>query len=70
MKGLLIGRFQNVSKVTEEQFPFILNKHPWLKQILVLFNLDFGHTQPICTLPIGGKVRIDTSNEGIQIIEF
>lgn len=70
IKGLLIGRFQKVSKMTEEQLLFILNKHPLLKEIPVLFNLDFGHTQPICTLPIGGKVRIDTSNEAIQVIEF
>lgn len=70
IKGLLIGRFQNVSKMTEEQLLFILNKHPLLKEIPVLYNLDFGHTQPICTLPIGGKVRLEANKRKIQLIEF
>jgi muramoyltetrapeptide carboxypeptidase len=70
IKGLLIGRFQNVSKMSEEQLLFILNKHPLLKEIPVFYNVDFGHTQPICTLPIGGRVSIDTNKGTIQLLEF
>lgn len=70
IKGLLIGRFQNVSEMTEEQLHFILNKHPQLKEIPVIYNMDFGHTQPICTLPIGGQVRIDTNKRAIHVMEF
>ena len=36
----------------------------------VLYNLDFGHTQPICTLPIGGQVSVDTNKGTIQLIKF
>lgn len=64
-KGLLIGRFQNVSKVTEEQLHFILDKHLLLKQILVMYDIDFGHTQPILTLPIGGEVYVNTNKKEI-----
>lgn len=70
LKGLLIGRFQRSSKVTEEQLHFILNKHPQLKNIPVLYDLDFGHTQPIITLPIGGTIRIDTNNIKLQMRQF
>lgn len=70
IKGLLIGRFQNASKLVEEQLLFILNKHPYLKQIPVMYNLDFGHTQPICTLPIGGQIKIDTKQTAIEVINF
>lgn len=70
IKGLLIGRFQKVSKVTPEQLHFILNKHPLLNNIPVIYDVDFGHTQPIVTLPIGGKVHIDTKTLQIKLVEF
>lgn len=70
IKGVLIGRFQNVSKVTEEQLHFILDKHPLLKQIPVMYDIDFGHTQPILTLPIGGEVHVDTKNKQIKLLTF
>lgn len=70
VKGLLIGRFQKVSKVTEEQLQFILSKHPQLKDIPVIYDMDFGHTQPILTLPIGGRVRIETKKGTIEVVAF
>ncbi|MEG0439055.1 MAG: LD-carboxypeptidase [Solibacillus sp.] len=70
LRGLLIGRFQRVSKVTEEQLHFILNKHPQLKDIPVFYDIDFGHTQPIATLPIGGTVRINSDGMKFELIKF
>ncbi|MGM9923082.1 MAG: S66 peptidase family protein [Bacillus sp. (in: firmicutes)] len=70
LKGLLIGRFQRVSKVTEEQLHFILNKHPQLKNIPVLYDVDFGHTQPLLTLPIGGTVHINSNDVTFELIDF
>lgn len=70
IKGLLIGRFQNVSKVTKEQLYFILDKHPLLQQIPVMYDIDFGHTQPILTLPIGGEVHVDTKKQQIKLLAF
>lgn len=34
----------------------------------VVFNFDFGHTDPIIPLPIGGKIRIDTDKEEIELM--
>ncbi|USN51912.1 MAG: hypothetical protein H6731_01595 [Myxococcales bacterium] len=31
------------------------------KNIPVLANLDFGHTTPIFTIPIGGRAKIEDS---------
>lgn len=70
LKGLLIGRFQRQSNVTEEQLHFILNKHPQLKGIPVLYNVDFGHTQPILTLPIGGIMTLKTSPCRMELLHF
>jgi len=70
VKGLLLGRFQKSSGVTEEQLRFILDKHPQLKEIPVLYDMDFGHTQPILTLPIGGTVQINTQDLDVRLIDF
>jgi len=32
----------------------------------IIFNFNFGHTDPIVPLPIGGKVKIDTKSETIE----
>ncbi|WP_042473500.1 S66 family peptidase [Bacillus ndiopicus] len=70
VRALLIGRFQRVSKVTSEQLRFILDKHPLLQDIPVMYDVDFGHTQPIMTLPIGGEIAVDTASKKISVVQF
>ena len=70
IKGLVIGRFQRASKMSEEQLLFILDKHPLLKEIPVLYDVDFGHTQPMFTFPIGGEVQIDASKGLLRLERF
>ena len=70
IQGLVIGRFQKASNMTEEQLKFTLDKHPQLKEIPVLYNVDFGHTQPIFTFPIGGEVEIDSEMKTINLLKF
>ncbi|OMC81784.1 S66 peptidase family protein [Viridibacillus sp. FSL H8-0123] len=69
LKGLVIGKFQNKSQVTEEHLHFIFDKHPILKNIPVMYNASFGHIQPMFTFPIGGLIEIDTDKKSIKIIE-
>ena len=70
IKALIISRFQRVSNMTEEQLIFILDKHPILKNIPVLYDVDFGHTQPIFTFPIGGEVEVNTSAKTLKLLKF
>lgn len=70
IKGLAIGRFQRASNMTEEQLHFILNKHPMLKTIPVLYDVDFGHTQPIFTFPIGGTIHMNTKDMWMRVNIF
>lgn len=67
VKALVVGRFQRESMMTDEQLHFILDKHPILKTIPVLYNVDFGHTQPIFTFPIGGNGKVQTATNTIYI---
>jgi muramoyltetrapeptide carboxypeptidase len=67
VKGIVIGRFQNVSKMTNEKLIKIIKTKAELKNMPVIANVDFGHTSPIITFPIGGEVIIDTRKESIVI---
>ena len=59
VKGLVIGRFQKGSKVTREQLEFILNNKKELEHLPILANVDFGHSTPLLTIPIGGTAVLN-----------
>ncbi len=58
VKGIVIGRFQKGSKVTREGLEFILNTKAELKDIPILANVDFGHSAPLLTIPLGGQAKL------------
>ena len=68
-QALLIGRFPKECQMTEELLLYILDKHPILKTIPVLYDLDFAHTQPLFTITIGAQVTVDTEKMSIRIDE-
>lgn len=65
-QAVLIGRFPKECQMTEETLLYILDKHPVLKTIPVLYNLDFAHTQPLFSIRIGGQVTVDTAEMSIR----
>lgn len=65
--GLVIGRFPTDTEISEEILYYILDKFPILKTIPVIYDVDFGHTQPIFTFPLGGIAEISTDPMVIQI---
>lgn len=71
VSGIVIGRFQKVSEVTNELLTKIIKTKYELKNIPIIANVDFGHTDPKITFPIGGVVEItaSTSNSEITITE-
>ena len=64
-QAVVFGRFPKETKLTEEILLTILDKHPILKKVPVLYDLDFAHTQPLFTITIGGQVEIDTKTFSI-----
>lgn len=56
--GLVIGRFQRASKITPALLDEIISRQPALIGKPVLAGVDFGHTSPLITFPIGGQVSI------------
>jgi muramoyltetrapeptide carboxypeptidase len=54
--ALVIGRFQVESNMTRSLLKQIVGYQPALADVPVLANVDFGHTDPMLTFPIGGRV--------------
>ncbi len=54
VKGLVIGRFQKGAKVSREGLEYVINTKDELKNLPVLANVDFGHSAPLLTIPLGG----------------
>ena len=67
VKGIVIGRFQKGSKVTREELEFILNNKKELAELPIIANVDFGHSTPLLTIPIGGTATINDGQLGLEI---
>jgi len=69
VKGIVIGRFQKESEMTDDLLEKIVKTKKELVNIPIISNVDFGHTDPKITFPIGGFAKIRTDN-GKAIIEL
>jgi muramoyltetrapeptide carboxypeptidase LdcA involved in peptidoglycan recycling len=72
VRGLVIGRFEKGSEVTLEKITKMVKNKKELVDIPVIANVDFGHTDPICTFPIGGTVELKAASfddVDIKIVE-
>ncbi|MFD7025944.1 S66 peptidase family protein [Promicromonospora sukumoe] len=56
--GLVIGRFQEASAVSWEALDEIVARQPALAGKPVLAGVDFGHTSPLLTFPVGGTADL------------
>ncbi|MBT7902632.1 LD-carboxypeptidase [Candidatus Woesearchaeota archaeon] len=59
VKGIVIGRFQEGSEMTLEKLKYIIESKEELKNIPIIANVDFGHTNPLITFPIGGTATLN-----------
>ena len=67
LKGVIIGGIsedKTPQKGSKELFQDLLNDYEYP----ILFNAPIGHVTPRYTVPIGGKVRIDTSKKSITVL--
>jgi len=64
VQGLLIGRFQKSVEMTRGKLQAIVDSKRELHGIPVIANVDFGHTDPLMTIPIGGAAQIHGDRDG------
>lgn len=58
VKGLVIGRFQKKTDIDINKLKHIINSKQELKSMPIVANVDFGHTTPMFTFPVGGRLKI------------
>lgn len=67
LRGLLVGRFQPDSNVVEKDIVSIIESKN-LAGMPIAYNIDFGHTLPMLTLPIGQKVSLRTTTDTVSVL--
>lgn len=67
VKGIVIGRFQVKSELTNENIMKIIKTKKELFTLPVIANADFGHTTPMITFPVGGKARLTVNKQSITL---
>lgn len=55
VRGVLIGRFQAEVGMTRSKLQHIIDSNRRLAELPIIANLDFGHSDPILTIPLGVK---------------
>lgn len=68
VRALVIGRFQKKSQVSDHKLTKIIMQKPELTSIPVVANASFGHTQPQCTIPIGGEATLKAKDGKVEIV--
>ncbi len=62
IKGILFGRPKDYTEKEKNELNEtvlkIVNCEFGIKNIPIVMNMDFGHTDPKIVLPLGGKIRI------------
>jgi muramoyltetrapeptide carboxypeptidase LdcA involved in peptidoglycan recycling len=67
VRGIVFGRFEPKTAMTRELLTKIVKTKRELAHLPVLANVDFGHTMPIITFPIGGEVEVVAKEGGVRI---
>ncbi|MBS3168302.1 LD-carboxypeptidase [Candidatus Woesearchaeota archaeon] len=58
VRAIVFGRFQPTTKMTFDLLTKIVKSKKELSLMPIIANVDFGHTNPIITFPIGGTARV------------
>lgn len=67
IKAILIGRFQPDANMTITALQKIISTKKQLNNIPIIANVNFGHVDPVVTLPIGATVTIQAENNECEI---
>jgi muramoyltetrapeptide carboxypeptidase LdcA involved in peptidoglycan recycling len=58
VRGVAVGRFQEDSRIPRKMLERIVGTKRALEGVPVLANVDFGHTYPLITFPVGGEASL------------
>lgn len=71
IKGVLVGRFNAASRVSMPDIADIISRK-FGGTIPVFADIDFGHTSPTLTFPIGGTLKMNVINKRprLELVEY
>lgn len=67
IKGIVVGRAEKNCKMNYDKWKMVFATKKELKDIPIVINADFGHTNPMMTIPLGGKSCINVTKDNISI---
>ncbi len=67
VQAIIIGRFKKSSCINAEKIKKFIDNNPKLGKLPIIYGLDFGHTNPILTLPIGGNCRYFAKTKKLEV---
>lgn len=72
ISGVLVGKPAKRSKYEpyKEVYQKVIGKEANKPELPILYNVNFGHAEPIGVIPIGVKCRLDTINKKITLLEL
>lgn len=71
VKGVIIGKSNDEAFYEEYKNTYleVITKELGLKNLFIGYNYNFGHTAPMCVLPMGIKVKISVVDGVIEFLE-
>jgi len=70
VKGIIFGRFNPKNEIGKKEIQLIVNNNPKLQNIPIIGGLDFGHTSPRLTMPIGGRVEFNSTSDDQIVVNI
>lgn len=67
LKGIVFGRFDYSCKMDINTVQRMVATKKQLKNIPIVFNVDFGHVLPFATFPIGGVARLKAVDSSVHL---
>ncbi|MFT5875340.1 MAG: muramoyltetrapeptide carboxypeptidase [Clostridium sp.] len=67
VKGIVLGRFDSSCKMDINTVKKIVATKKQLKNIPIIFNVDFGHELPFVTFPVGGVAKIKAIDTSVSL---
>lgn len=69
LRGLLVGRPYDYAEADRQALRDVLLERTRQYDFPIVCDMDFGHTTPMLTLPIGGRARIEPALRRVSIVE-
>lgn len=67
--GMIVGKVNNVTEEERELIKHLILKHTSDRKFPILADVDFGHTAPRLTLPIGVQASLDSNRDLFRLDE-